>query len=642
MSLFGKDLDDLFKLATPKYVYIRDRNLGLLKYFFMLVIFGYVVVYEVLYTCSHLKPHPARGYGSITMRAPVSNCGGDRSCENNFKSVLALKYCKESHPEVEKGMEDTNAAKTNLLRQLKEKDQDAKDAKVKDTEEDGKKDKDTEEVKDTEGDKDAKDAEVKDTAKATTAAPTTAATKGGSDAKTSSGAQVGDFITKPGECRYLDDDRLTLAEEANTIFIPTKYVSYKQKMDSDCYDPLIKHLGGHTTRKAKAYECKKAWHTTHSEEFYVADIGDFTLQLTHSFMAPDIGKAGTSADYQGLFAACPNNHPKDARTACKLMEVPNTTGAIAPEDKTNLVDPKDFGVTSLVGTPDGLDQITLADLLALTPVAQKHGWKDDVLDRKSDGTSGHPDTSLREEGGMMMLSVNYANTGYMRPGIPGIDFPALSLGAVKPITYTYRPYFIPKKSNKRVEVKQSSDTSQERIVNVWYGVTVQMSFEGAIVEFSFSQLLHGLTTGLVLLSSATTIVIYIALYLHPRKEKYLLQMYQYTEDMSWYKDLKAKRAKQHMDTVPALHYTGKTLLSARKPRRKLEDNEILDILTDYEVRLNRCDGMDPELAFYEPPSESSVKDGSVAQAVRELHDEREKMREEFFNKAQKECSQGLE
>merc|ERR1719498_1340 len=148
----------------------------------------------------------------------------------------------------------------------------------------------------------------------------------------------------------------------------------------------------------------------------------------------------------------------------------------------------------------------------------------------------------------MMLTVNYENTGYMRPGIPGLP------GPIKPITYNYRPYFIPRKTNKRVEVKQTNDDSKERVVNIWYGVTVQMSFEGNIVEFSFSQLLHGMTTGLVLLSSATTLVIYIALYLHPRKEKYLLQMYQYTEDMSDYKKLRASRTDPNK--IPACHHTG--------------------------------------------------------------------------------------
>merc|ERR1719272_2720229 len=107
---------------------------------------------------------------------------------------------------------------------------------------------------------------------------------------------------------------------------------------------------------------------------------------------------------------------------------------------------------------------------------------------------------------MMMLSVNYDNTGAGRPGFPGLDFPSVMLGAVKPVTYSYRPYFIPTKENKKVEVMMNSDSSTKRTVNVWYGVTVKMSFEGNLVTFSLSKLLSAFTTGLVLLSSATTIV----------------------------------------------------------------------------------------------------------------------------------------
>ena len=44
MSICGHDLDDLFAYQTPKVVVVRDRWLGLLKLFFMLAIFVFVVV----------------------------------------------------------------------------------------------------------------------------------------------------------------------------------------------------------------------------------------------------------------------------------------------------------------------------------------------------------------------------------------------------------------------------------------------------------------------------------------------------------------------------------------------------------------------------------------------------------------------
>jgi hypothetical protein len=44
MSICGHDLDDVFAYSTPKVVVVRDRWLGLLKLFFMLAIFVFVVV----------------------------------------------------------------------------------------------------------------------------------------------------------------------------------------------------------------------------------------------------------------------------------------------------------------------------------------------------------------------------------------------------------------------------------------------------------------------------------------------------------------------------------------------------------------------------------------------------------------------
>jgi hypothetical protein len=191
--------------------------------------------------------------------------------------------------------------------------------------------------------------------------------------------------------------------------------------------------------------------------------------------------------------------------------------------------------------------------------------------------------------------------------------PAVGLGQIKPVTYTYRPYFIPAKNNKRVEVIQSADSSPKRVVNIWYGVTVQMSFEGSIVAFSFAQLLTGLCTGLVLLSSATTLVVYLALYVFQHKDKYLLQMYQYTEDMSDYKALNHSKG----DLVTT-SFTGNKLFGARgkgDENATLSLKDVTDILVDYEVRLNRLDGRDPKLAFID----GAPKEGHSLHKFHGLH-----------------------
>merc|ERR1712048_1268485 len=110
---------------------------------------------------------------------------------------------------------------------------------------------------------------------------------------------------------------------------------------------------------------------------------------------------------------------------------------------------------------------------------------------------------------------------------------------------------------------------------------------GKIVEFTFAQMLTGLTTGLVLLSSATTIVVLLATNVFKNKDKFLLQIYQFTEDMSNYKML------DHDREYPQ-SFTGEMLFKAQGSA--LNNQQITEILGDYEVRLNRLDGRDAKLA----------------------------------------------
>lgn len=591
------DFDDIFKLATPKYVYIRDAPLGICKFAMMFLIFNYVVIYTVIMKCRHLPPHVANGFGHIGMTAPVEKCK-DHTCLNDFDVISKLKYCIQD-PVNQKDQKDLQ----RLLGDKKAK----KDGKEGDSEEDGK------EIEGEDADKDGKKKEEDEG-------------KGGKKKEEDESKEkvsdkdeeddIGKWITKPQVCRYIDHDRLTLQETPNQVFIPMRYTSYEQEMDPDCYDPNMKGFEGHVPMKegSKAYACRKAWVTKSTKEFYVADIGHYTLSMQHSFMSPEIGLSGASTGFQGFVAACPTNHPTDVMTECKRMKIPNTSGDVAPEDIATVVKPADLGITSLTGTKDGLDEISLEDLLKLAPVAQQKNWTTDVPDRKFPKAFGHPDTSIRESGGMMMLTVSYDNTGHWRPGFPGLDmmFGSIGMGAIKPITYTYRPYFVPTKANKRVEVQQASDKVTHRVVNIWYGVTVQYSFEGKLVEFSFAGLLKALTTGLVLLSSATTIVIYFALYVAKYKDKYLGQMYQFTEDMSNYKKL------DHKKEAVSSWSADKMLLAAEG---KLTLDDIQEIMIDTEIRLNRLDGRDPQMAFpmAEDPADKTVDE--KVKKLRKKHDD---------------------
>jgi hypothetical protein len=544
------DLDQIFQFATPKYVYLRDAKLGITKYTLMLLIFLYVVIYEILYTCDHLVPHHAQGFGQITMNHPVDDCDDlDRDCQNKFDNIVTLKYCKQYSP-----------SESSLERKLKDDNSDK--------EEDGK-------------EEDGKEEDGKDD------------------------AALGDSITVPQMCKYLDKHRLEWeSSPPSEIFIPTFYRSIEQKLNDECYNPddPPEEVTGR-----KKYRCKSAWETTAQNLYYIADIESYLLRLTHSFSSPTIGKFGVSEDFQGFFAACETNHPTDVKTDCKIMKVPHSTGRTAPEDEVGLTSAEEEGIPSLTVGPLGGDQIELGDLLKVTPVAQNHGIEN-ILDAKLPADFGHPGKSLREAGGMLLVDVDYNNDGYLRPGIPGMG----ASFAIKPITYTYRPYFVPTSRNEKFQLVQQSDSAKTRTIDVWSGLTIKMQFNGQLVEFSWSKVLTALTSGLVLLSMASTLVMYLAAYVLPLKEKYSLLMYQMSEDFSDFAEM--RREAKDFATLKSVFSPGTKLLSKLddegKVSAELSNEEIVKLLCVTEMRLNRLDGMDPRLVF-----ETGTENNKINRAI---------------------------
>lgn len=531
------DLDNTFKYCTPKFVYIRDWKLGILKYVIMLLIFVYVVVYNICIACTHLKPHHAQGFGTIAMEHPVMNCDPlDKKCKADFHNIAKLKYCKQSQ-------------KSRRL--------------------DG-----NESARELEDDKE-------------------------SDVK------IGELMYSPRECRYFDNWRFRWeAAPPSERFIPTRFRHVVQKINKDCYNPEI-HSDAELHGKTK-YRCKSPWVTTKDEDYYIADIENYKIKLSHTFNSPMIGKHGVSTDYQGLFAACKSNHPKDL-SECKRAKVPHTSGNIAPEDVTGLSTAADIGMSSLKGTKDGEDEIQFGEFLRATPVAQKYKIKSDVLDVRLPDSFGHQGKTLREQGGIILLDVDYANDGKLRPGFPGSPD---SL-AIKPITYTYRPYFVPSTKNSHYQLIQESDHADKRVIDVWYGVTIKMQFNGKLVAYSNAGLLAGLTSGLVLLTMASTIVSALASFVLPLKEKYTNLMYQMSEDFSNYKVLRHELlddgASKWNDKL-SVYASGTKLqncVEASSGAIKSDvswdsgpianNKQMIELFTLMETRLNRLDGMDLRL-----------------------------------------------
>jgi hypothetical protein len=572
-----KDLDSIFKFCTPKYVYIRDAKLGVMKYSAMVAILSYVVGYTILYSCSHLDPHHALGFGHIEMQHPVDACDDmDKDCMAAWHNIATLPYCTQYNgdhpfaPAEAKTATERRMSPQELERRMKE----------------DKKDKQT--IQHPEGHGKAADVEE----------------SGGDES-------VGKIITKPKTCRYMDRHRLSrglLSDTPSEIFIPTRYTQIKQRANHNCYNP--KNDDPSQLESGAKYRCKIPWETDWEKDYYVADIEQFTLKLQSSFNSPGAGEYGVSTGFQGIVAACPNNHPTAVKTECKRAKIPGSNGAVAPEDAANLVSAEELGAPSLKSNAkDATDEISLGDFLKLTPFAQNHPHSaDHVLDAEMPSSFGHPGESLRDVGGTVLLDVNYMNNGYGRPGFPGLP----ESFQIKPITYRYRPYFAPAKHNVKYELLQDGDDSDSRIINIWYGISIKMQFNGEIVKFTFAKLLSALTTGLVLITSAATLVLYTATFLMPLAKTYSTMIYQISEDMTDYGEIRSKYTSGIGKFLNILglcesqkwldqEYTsggGKICCSSVDASGKptsINNADIIRMLCMMEVRLSRMDGNDTKM-----------------------------------------------
>lgn len=90
----GADVDDVLAYETPKVVRIRDRHLGVLKYVFVLCIFMYVIVWQLLYKGSHLQMDRLSGVARMQLQHPTKSCNPmNVACAANYTSLQQLPYC---------------------------------------------------------------------------------------------------------------------------------------------------------------------------------------------------------------------------------------------------------------------------------------------------------------------------------------------------------------------------------------------------------------------------------------------------------------------------------------------------------------------------------------------------------------------
>ena len=100
-TLFGRDLDEVFAYPTVKFVSIRDRRLGLLKYFLTFCIVIYIAVVVLYGQGNFYDTTSVGGTVRFTLREPtdpdMESCDStDKGCRNDFTAVSNGSYCTQS------------------------------------------------------------------------------------------------------------------------------------------------------------------------------------------------------------------------------------------------------------------------------------------------------------------------------------------------------------------------------------------------------------------------------------------------------------------------------------------------------------------------------------------------------------------
>eukprot|EP00451_Oxyrrhis_marina_P030928 CAMPEP_0204363962 /NCGR_PEP_ID=MMETSP0469-20131031/40759_1 /ASSEMBLY_ACC=CAM_ASM_000384 /TAXON_ID=2969 /ORGANISM="Oxyrrhis marina" /LENGTH=622 /DNA_ID=CAMNT_0051352777 /DNA_START=5 /DNA_END=1873 /DNA_ORIENTATION=+ len=566
-------------------VYIRNWKLGILNLVVKLGILAFILIKTIWYDCAHLPEFPANGFARLSMLHPVDDCDPyDPTCHARFQTVDKLPYCTQfaGDPFMAGQSQDdwrpsvkSDAASMKRLKSMFEHDV-------------------------------TRPAEPK---KRRMAAAKRNATEG-------LFPPIGTLFTEARVCKYFDHIRLTWQPKiANSFFIPTRYQRITQKLNPDCYDPAVHGVKGDDGSSDRFY-CSKAYTTTEREDYYVADIENFKLTFLHQFESTSTGLHGNQLMYRGFLGKCDTNHPKDIYSDCEIFPVPNSVGEVAPEDEAIAGNSSQF--PSMTQDDEGADTISVLDLLRATPLATQHNLTN-VLDAILPEDMELGARTLREAGGTLILSIDYSNVGKKRPGLPWTIMQYLPgplkdvfepfNSPIKPITYTYRPYFLPAYRFRDIVSTRPPTYPKERIVEEWHGIQVNVLFHGKLVAFDFNELLAVLTTSLALLAFSVLMVDMFACHnpFSSLAPKYKTLKFQPSEDFTNFLllhshfDPKGPSANPRTNELRSTTPSSDLLLTKLDDKGKVIDDiaqeELVKLLNFYEMRLNRLDAMDVNCSF---------------------------------------------
>lgn len=299
-------------------------------------------------------------------------------------------------------------------------------------------------------------------------------------------------------------------------------------------------------------DMKCQWHppiSNHSayakQDAYMADLGNFTVRISHSMWAPSFPINGNSADMEGWLMKCKPGQDcdSDPDSWMPIKHLPKTGGA---------------------------DQLFMRDILyAATPADQigVHGPGLD-MDAQSDACPrkcNERSYTYRFMGLVLHANIIYDNTGTLIEGSSATNVKYWIKIMTKPSTIFH------------VQVVQRGSELHKRTIHHLFGPRIVFDAGGKIGALSFSHVIIQLTTSLAMFAVATTMVDFLMCYLLPRRETYYDLKYTSVEEdlQPEAADLESKDSSYQVSTDP-LYPPGMDRPPGMQPK-KTEEQPLLGV-----------------------------------------------------------------
>lgn len=282
-------------------------------------------------------------------------------------------------------------------------------------------------------------------------------------------------------CVYADHNTVTWPpSEKNAITLATRMSVYKQELKTPNGVPCGAAKGISQT----SFDCQYSPSVSSgkSADGYIADIGNFTISLTHNVYGTVLPISASSQQMKGVLKRC--RHGKKCRTDSpgdwedlKVYADNSGTATFTIDDLLNAIVP-----ATHEGTAPGKPGLNLDDTSPACPAKCRQY-----------STGKHLMSSNRWAGFVVILDVTYDNTGLIIPESSKSD-----------VRYILKAYVV-KGSTFRVEVPFLTQNHTREIHHL-RGVRIITMTRGHLGMFSFNTILIQLTTSLTLLAIATAIV----------------------------------------------------------------------------------------------------------------------------------------